>query len=183
VDVYDDLTGEILGKHSESYTILDVPYYPQGDNKCRPRQTCNMTSAAMVVEFFHPGKDAMTEYCVGFWGHDSIYYHDKIVKVLNHWKVKSDFSTQTSFSRIKQHLAQGNPVIYSGRFTSSGHIIVLRGYDSTGFWVNDPNGEWFSWGYKRYPHSGERLHYSYNMMGNLSYSGTHAGWAHLCEKM
>ena len=128
----------------------------------------------MVVEYFFPGtnantpgqlEDAMTKYCTSNWGPDSIYYHDKIVKTLAHWNVKSVFSTTTPFTKIKQHLANGYPVIYSGKFTGSGHIIVLRGYDNTGFWVNDPWGEWFSTGYQ--DKSGENRHYSYRMMSNL----------------
>ncbi|WP_013321299.1 C39 family peptidase [Gloeothece verrucosa] len=182
-------------KVDESGVILNVPYFPQNDNTIRPFQTCNMTSAAMVVEFFYPGtdahtpgqlEDAMTKYCVANWGYDSIYYHPHIVDTLKHWNVKSTFNTTTPFSKIQKHLDSGKPVIYSGKFTNSGHIIVLRGYDSTGFWVNDPWGEWFSWGYdKNAPpnmNKGAKLHYSYQMMGRLSYSGSQTGWAHLCEK-
>ncbi len=193
VDIYDD-EGDVIISPTR---ILDVPYFPQTDNRIRPGQTCNMTSAAMVVEYFYPGtnarypndqlEDLMTTYCVDNWGRDSIYYHSRIVDTLKHWNVKSTFSTTTRFSKIKHHLDQGNPVIYSGKFTRSGHIIVLRGYDETGFQVNDPWGEWYSWGYdKNTPtkkDKGENLHYSYNLMGTVSYSGRQAGWAHLCEKI
>ncbi|NEQ73938.1 MAG: C39 family peptidase [Okeania sp. SIO2C9] len=192
VDIYDD-EGDVIISPTR---ILDVPYFPQNDNIIRYLQTCNMTCAAMVVEYFYPGtnrntpgqlEDSLTEYCVRNYGYNSIYYHHRIVDTLKHWNVKSTFSTTTRFSKIKHHLDRGNPVIYSGKFTKSGHIIVLRGYDETGFWVNDPYGEWYNWGYDRNtPNNmkkGENLHYSYNMMGALSNSGRQAGWAHLCEKM
>lgn len=186
VDAYDDNSGNL----AESSTIINVPYFSQRDNAERPGQTCNMTCSAMVVEFFYPGtdqntpgqlEDAMTRYCTSQWGHDAIYYHNRIVDTLAHWRVKSTFDTNTPFSKIKQHLQSGKPVIYSGKFTGSGHIIVLRGYDDTGFWVNDPWGEWFPSGYQN--KSGEKLHYSYRMISSLSYSGSSAGWAHLCEKL
>ena len=195
VEIFDDdedhvIEDIIAGNSDVNSPNLKVPFFSQRDNKTRPSQTCNMTCSAMVIEYFFPGtngrtpgqlEDAMTKYCTSNWGHEAIYYHDKIVKTLANWNVKSVFSITTPFSRIKEHLASGNPVIYSGKFTRSGHIIVLRGYDNTGFWVNDPWGEWFSTGYQ--DKSGENLHYSYRMISNLSNSGSGAGWAHLCTKM
>ncbi len=168
--------------------LIFVPYLSQRDNKIRPSQTCNMTSAAMVIGYYYPSKlnnsrqleDELTQKATSKWGNDSIYYHNRIVDILGEYGVKSVFNTVTPWEAIKAHLATGNPVIYSGRFTNSGHIIVLRGYDDKGFWVNDPWGEWFASGYQN--KSGECLHYSYAMMERLSYGGSRAGWAHLCSK-
>lgn len=45
-------------------------------------------------------------------------------------------------TQIKNALDQGNAVILSmrpGDFTTTGHFILLRGYDEKGFYVNDPN--------------------------------------------
>ena len=167
--------------------LLPVPYLSQRDNTIRPSQTCNMTSAAMVVGYYYPDKlkgkrqleDVLTEKLTQAKGPSSIYYHANIVAILKEYGVNSTFSTETSFAAIKAHLATGNPVIYSGRFTSSGHIIVLVGFDDKGFIVNDPWGEWFSTGYQKKP--GQNLHYSYAMMKRLAY-GDDGGWAHLCTK-
>lgn len=168
--------------------ILPVPYLSQRDNRIRPSQTCNMTSAAMVIGFYYPERlkgakqleDELTQKAVSKWGNDSIYYHARIVDILKEYGVESKFSTTTSWADIKAYLDGGNPVIYSGKFTKSGHIIVLRGYDETGFFVNDPWGEWFASGYQN--KSGENLHYSFAMMERLSYGGSQGGWAHLCSK-
>lgn len=43
---------------------------------------------------------------------------------------------------MKQYLDQGYPIICAmraGDFTTTGHFIVLYGYDDSGFMVNDPN--------------------------------------------
>lgn len=47
-----------------------------------------------------------------------------------------------SEEKIKDTLDHGGVVICSmrpGDFTTTGHFILLRGYDENGFFVNDPN--------------------------------------------
>ncbi|MBC6435964.1 hypothetical protein FM036_43435 [Nostoc sp. HG1] len=60
---------------------------------------------------------------------------------------------------MRRAIAEGRPCIIHGYFTSFGHIAVVRGYDRTGLFVNDPFGEWTSSGYLTEV-SGENLHYS-----------------------
>jgi uncharacterized protein YvpB len=175
--------------------VLPVPYFSQRDNKIRPSQTCSMTSSSMVIDYFYPGtadkhkpkqlEDVLTEWAVSQWGFNSIYYHSNIVKTLEKWGVKSTFSTTTPFQKIKESLAKGNPVIYSGRFTPGGHIIVLIGFDDINrqFIVNDPWGEYFPSGYRSSHTNGKQLRYSYNLISNVSYSGYESGWAHICSKI
>ena len=178
-------------KNRGSIVNLAVPYYSQRDNALRPHQTCNMTSAAMVIEFLHKGtnakingqlEDHLTRECVRRYGFSGIYYHNNIVRMLKTFKVRSRFDVNTSFHNIRRHLDKGYPVIYSGKFTKSGHIIVIRGYDKEGFYVNDPWGEWFYDGYYR-KLTGENKHYSNRLISNVSYSGQNAGWAHLCDPL
>lgn len=170
---------------------LDVPYLSQRDNTIRPHQTCNVTCCAMVIKYFYPYtfsetqlEDVLTKYATDTWGRDSIYYHDKLVKILQKYGVNSTFSTKTPFNSIFEHLDNGKPVIYSGRFTKSGHIIVIKGYDSQHeqFIVNDPWGEYFSSGYYQHISNGHNLRYSYKLIERVSYSGPGFGWAHLCSK-
>ncbi len=43
---------------------------------------------------------------------------------------------------MKRTLAQGNLIVCSmrpGDFTTTGHFILIRGWEEGGFWVNDPN--------------------------------------------
>lgn len=45
-------------------------------------------------------------------------------------------------NRMKTVLDQGGVIVCSmrpGDFTTTGHFILIRGYDDEGFWVNDPN--------------------------------------------
>lgn len=164
---------------------LAVPWYSQRDNKYHPGATCNVTSVAMILAYFgvRPKSNVQLE--------DQLYLevtengrnysdknsHKELDELIKSYGLKNKFSTETSWQAVKQHLANGNPVIISGKFTGSGHIIVLRGYDETGFWVNDPWGEWFSNGYRNL--SGENLHYSYNLCFRCSYGGDNSTWAHL----
>lgn len=184
VKIYKEVDGEIERGRDK----LHVPYYSQRDNKTRPHQTCNMTCCAMVIKAFYPEvtskydqlEDELTEWCVNNFGHEGIYYHSNLVKVLDHWGVRSTFSTSNSFHMAKKYLDEGGLCIYSGKFTRSGHIIVLVDYDDKGFYVHDPWGEYFSTGYVN--KSGERLHYSYNLIGRVSYGNSTNGWIHLCTK-
>ena len=50
--------------------------------------------------------------------------------------------TAGSISGMKSLLDRGLPVIIHGYFTSAGHVVVVLGYDSGGYWVHDPAGTW-----------------------------------------
>jgi hypothetical protein len=141
----------------------------------------------MVIKYFYPDlkhegqlEDTLVKEVTAVWGKDSIYYHDKLVLLLKRYNVTSRFSTTTPFRAIKSNLDNGNPCIYSGRFTRGGHIIVIKGYNEEGFIVNDPWGEWTATGYL--PRAGKDLVYSYGMLSRLSYSATNTGWCHLTSK-
>lgn len=163
---------------------LDIPHHSQLNNVNRPFGTCNVTSVAMCLNFYgiKPKsngvqlEDELFE-LVARKGWDR-HVHDHLTKVFECYGVKSRFDTEVSWEKVKAHLASGNPVIVSGQFTKSGHIIVLRGFDEKGFFVNDPYGEYFASGYDRNK-SGENLHYSYELMNRVSYGGSKTTWAHL----
>jgi muramidase (phage lysozyme)/uncharacterized protein YvpB len=174
---------------------LPVPYLSQRDNKRDPDSTCNVTCVAMVIKYFQNRGLQLPNYnLAGTQLEDQLdqymkqnnlnrYVHKDLVKVQQAYGLKSKFTTEATWEEVKQHLLARNPVIISGQFTPPGHIIVLRGFDNTGFWVNDPYGEWWSRGYDRntfgiFDNKGENKHYSYDLCSKVSYTGPNRTWAH-----
>ncbi|MEB3165992.1 MAG: C39 family peptidase [Cyanobacteriota bacterium] len=148
---------------------LPVPYLSQLDNRFNPHGSCNVTSVAMCLYYLgmppRQGLQLEDELyqkldALGRSRHDP---YDLQYLIGTYPGFKDIFRPDGSFRDIQRSIDAGNPVIVHGYFTSFGHIIVIRGYDDTGFWVNDPNGEWFSSGYDQ-TRSGERLHYSYSLI-------------------
>jgi N-acetylmuramoyl-L-alanine amidase len=165
---------------------LSIPWFSQRDNNYRPSGTCNVTSVAMCLHYYgirpdNPNQQLEDELfeLVKNKGWDR-HVHDHLRRVFLEYGVHDTFKMDATWQEVKTHLANKNPVIYSGKLTSSGHIIVLRGYDETGFWVNDPWGEFFHSGYQAI--SGENLHYSYNLLEARSMAGSGKTWAHFPEE-
>ncbi len=91
----------------------------------------------------------------------------------------SYFNPTASEEDIKQHIANGNPVVVHGYFTNFGHIIVVKGYDDqTKEWIcNDPYGKWlgYSGGYDTNV-SGSSVRYGYDNFYRACYEG--GIWCH-----
>lgn len=162
---------------------LPVVWFSQLDNQFEPHRTCNVTCVAMCLYYFgiRPKNsnerlpDELFEF-VESKGWDR-YAHDDLRRLFIEYGVFDEFKMSATWDEVKTHLANNNPVILPGQFTASGHIIVLRGYDATGFWVNDPNGEFFYSGYRE-DLTGENLHYSYQLVQSKSMNGADLTWAH-----
>ena len=164
---------------------LDVPYFSQMDNKRNPYGSCNVTSVAMCLKFFGKIDATNPDELLQFMsakGWDR-HVHDHLSRLIQSFGIENKFSVATTFDAMRDHLRANKPVIYSGRFTRSGHIIVLKGFNNNAFVVNDPYGEYYSRGYKRNiiggAHYGKDLAYSFNLLQKVSYSGSKRGWAHL----
>lgn len=163
---------------------LDIPYFSQLDNLHAPMGSCNVTSVAMCLSTYgvkprNPAYQLEDELfdLVEKKGWDR-HVHDHLSKIFQIYGIESSFDTETPWQLVKAHLAEGYPAIMSGQFTRSGHIIVLRGYNATGFFVNDPYGEYFRTGY-RTNLTGKNLHYSNQLLSSVSYGGSKSLWAHL----
>jgi GH24 family phage-related lysozyme (muramidase)/uncharacterized protein YvpB len=147
--------------------VLGVPYRSQRDNSNNPDGSCNVTSAAMCLEYWgiaeNEGKqleDEMYEWLInkGLSRHDPI----DLKKAIEAFGCSDNFTTRAQIEQIKEALRNGIPVVVHGWFSTSGHIIVLIGYDEKGFLVHDPYGEWTAGGYLN--KSGKALHYSYGLI-------------------
>jgi lysozyme len=170
--------------------ILDVPYLSQRDNKYRPHQTCNITSVAMVLKYLGADidndpriqdEDELYLKMIKQYGQDSIYYHGKLKELIESYGFKDNFITDGTSVQVIENIDKGFPVILSGKFTGSGHIVVIRGYDQNYFYVNDPYGYYDDNRHKYVSENGENVKYSYAMIRRLSYANT-AGWIHLISK-
>ncbi|MEG4070924.1 C39 family peptidase [Microcoleus sp. Pol11C2] len=162
--------------------ILSVRQFSQLDNVYHPEGTCNLTSAAMCLDYhgIRPKnsarqlEDELFEYV--YDNKLSRHSAEDIAKVIRAFGCQDDFTWRGSIDSIKESIDNNNPVIIHGMFTRSGHIIVGRGYNKQGLVVNDPYGE--------YPYvgdcaglSGAGLTYSYGLIQKTcAYDGEF--WVH-----
>lgn len=167
---------------------LNVPHKSQLDNALNPTGACNVTSLAMVVAYFQiKGSTGVGQL------EDEIYAHmeerglvrgnpQDLSQTAYDYGLINDFTYRGSLFDIRKAIAEGRPCIIHGNFTSFGHIIVVRGFDPYGFFVNDPYGEWTSSGY-RTDLSGENLHYSNALIqSKCSPEGEDYIWLHRFAK-
>lgn len=108
-----------------------------------------------------------------------------LAKAVEAYGALDKFRTNTTIDQVKDWLAQGNPAVTHGYFTSSGHVVFLIGYNPKGFIVHDPYGEWFPDGYKRNDSKndqrGKALTYSYRMIQSTCMTDGQF-WVHFLSK-
>ncbi|MGB8699743.1 MAG: C39 family peptidase [Thermosynechococcaceae cyanobacterium] len=171
---------------------LNVPYKSQRDNVNNPDGSCNVTSIAMCLEFL-----GISRKCSGGQFEDELYQYAldhnlsrnspyDLAKIVQDYGAKDAFDSCATIEEVKKWLASGNPAVTHGYFTSSGHIIVLAGYDESGFLAEDPYGEWCPNGYDRnvpgsYDTKGKDLHYSYQLIQRTCCTDNEF-WVHFISK-
>jgi len=152
---------------------LNIPYLSQRDNKYNPSGSCNVTSFAMILNYYGIKGDKsqaqIEDQLYAKCGAMNLSRHDPLdlkylVETLYNGQmgkpvIKDNFTTAGTLKDIRDSLDKEIPCIVHGYFTRFGHIIVIRGYDDKGFFVNDPWGEYWDSGYDTTV-SGENLHYS-----------------------
>ena len=167
-----------------SSKMLNVPYKSQLDNALNPTGACNVTTFAMVMAYFQikgrTGVGQLEDELYRYMERNGLsrWEPDDLATMGRAYGLKVDFTTRGKLADIRKAIAEGRPCIIHGYFTSFGHIIVVRGYDQNGFYVNDPYGEWFASGYRN-DLSGENLHYSNALIqSKCSPEGTDYIWLH-----
>lgn len=158
---------------SKTEVMLPIPYLSQLNNEQNPHGSCNVTCVAMCLAYFGHRpinsqglqlEDELYRYCLE--NRLSRHSPHDLAKLLQIYGRQDIFEEKAKWADVKQWLIKGNPCIVHGWFTRSGHIITIVGFNSKGWIVHDPYGEWFSWGYDTSV-SGKYLTYSYGMMQKL----------------
>ncbi len=165
---------------------LNVPYKSQLDNWYNPTGACNVTSIAMCLEYLDtprrtnsiPFEDELYQYALN-QGYSRHSPYD-LAQIVRDYGRKDSFTENAIIEDVQDWIADGNPAVIHGYFTSFGHIVVVVGYDEYGFVVHDPYGEWFSTGY-RTDLSGAYLHYSYRLIRRVCMPDTNF-WVHFISK-
>jgi hypothetical protein len=163
--------------------MLNIPYKSQVDNWLNPSGACNVTSFAMVMAYFQVRRwdtGQFEDELYSYMERQGLSRHEPLdlATMAQEYGVVSDFSTRSSLADMRKAIAEGRPCIIHGYFTTFGHIIVVRGYDQGGFYVNDPFGEWTSDGYRKGV-NGAKLYYSNNLIqSKCSPEGKDYLWLH-----
>ena len=172
-------------ERGEGYVNLHVPHLSQRNNKYARASTCNVTSVAMILKYYgvtgRTGEPQLEDELYLYMQNAGMnrLVHTHLAQVTRAYGIKTSFNTHASWDDVKRHLDSGNPVIISGHYTNSGHILVIRGYNEAKrvFYVNDPWGKHIFG--KQYQNvSGANLEYSYDKMYSKSYGGAYSTWAH-----
>jgi predicted double-glycine peptidase len=105
---------------------------------------------------------------------------EDIAKVIRAFGCKDKLTYDATIEEVRQSIDEGNPCIIHGMFTREGHIVVVRGYNEEGLFVNDPNGEYYRTGYDTRA-SGACLHYSNGLiLETCAFDGQF--WVHSVSK-
>lgn len=165
---------------------LAVPYFSQRDNPRYSWATCNVTAIAMVLYYYGTRsknsnrqlEDELLQWIIDRHGVGSQTVHAYLSQMIRAYGYDSSFSTTRKWADVKAEIIARRPVVLSGSFTASGHIITLIGYTPQGYIVNDPWGNALS-GYRNT--EGRKLVYPYSYVDRVAGpDGTI--WAHFTAK-
>ena len=106
---------------------------------------CGPTSAAMIIAGL-TGRNNITPLDVASYAYNHGYYQDGtswtfFTEGMKHYGIHGR-NIPLSYSSMKNEIMNGRPLICSmkpGDFTTTGHLIVIRGMKQMMFIVNDPN--------------------------------------------
>jgi len=158
--------GKIIPVDTFISSKFPAPWLSQRDNWKNPSGTCNVTSCAMALAWLGSpiitggkqledslfeeinGPEAMKIMKKNFkWALDAKTPPQQVLGMLEwllkrHGVAKAKFSTEATRDSILKAL-DTTPVILSGKFTKSGHIVIAVGKtQADDLIVNDPWGDW-----------------------------------------
>lgn len=122
---------------------LDVPYFYQYDNANEPGSTCGVTSAAMLVDWFHPGS-VTPDSLYRAYGKSKGQAPESLASLYKAEGLHATWTYTGTRAEIMHHLDAGRPVVVHGYWTGSGHVTVIVGHSDTDWIVNDPAGDWYN---------------------------------------
>jgi uncharacterized protein YvpB len=162
--------------------VLKVPYHSQRDNRFYPGGTCNVTCYAMVMAYHgvkqrRPELQLEDELCKFLEQHGKDRrVHDHLAWMARQYGLQASFNTAHKWDQIRHEIRSGRPVIVSGKYTASGHIIVIVGLRGDDFIVHDPWGN----ALREYRvRNGRQLLYPYTYLHAKTRALNSAGkWAH-----
>ena len=164
---------------------LNVPFFPQTDNKYNPHGACNVTSIAMALSFLGikgDGSEKQLEDQLYQWllkkGLSRHSPYD-LAKLVESKGKKDNFNPIANFTQIKKHIDAGFPVVIHGFFTRSGHIIECHGYNEIGLICHDPYGDWED-GYLGSVNNGKNVLYTYHLIKQLC-NPDNEFWVHFIQ--
>jgi uncharacterized protein YvpB len=123
-----------------------VPYFYQYSNTLHPGASCQNTSLAMVLKYY--GWNGTPDTITSAWGKNYAQTPAGLATVFNDYAASIGIPqrltphTSGNIEGLKALLATGTPVIIHGFFTSSGHVMVVTGYQNGQYVLNDPAGKW-----------------------------------------
>ncbi|RHW76498.1 C39 family peptidase [Colwellia sp. RSH04] len=131
--------------------IAQVPFYDQKQNKKQGWRACNITSFAMVIDYFaitpkNKQETRTPDYLFKQFGikQDPIELQAMFNKVAQDAgsPIRDVFYENGTIEQLRKLARNGHPTIIHGWFTKSGHIMVITGFDGENYIVNDPYGKW-----------------------------------------
>ncbi|MFO1250947.1 MAG: C39 family peptidase [Inhella sp.] len=134
-----------------SSTPVTFPYYNQNANQQEGWRACNITSLAMVLDFYKitdPARLGMRtpDYLYKTYGISGApatmanIFNAEAIKAGS--ALRDQWTSAGSIGQLRSLVGSGKPVVIHGWFTGSGHIVEVVGWDGANYIVNDPYGVW-----------------------------------------
>ena len=158
----------------ERCTVERVPYLYQYDNQDGEGEawggnTCQVTSLAMVLNYVLERDGSPKRVKPESFYKDREYAKtpEGVAQILKEQLGHGLWSRTGSRDELKGLIRSQRPVVVNGYFTKGGHVLVITGFTSHAWIVNDPAGLWSGDNENAYPNadaSGSHAVYSYGSM-------------------